>query len=151
MSRYQYEAGRKTEDNIALFFNSFNYMVIPLNKGINGQPFDIVARRENDIWFVDAKHVVENKASFAFDRIEANQITSMRYANYVANIHDNMGFIIEWDRTPGKFYYFPYGWYKEMSNKGEKSVKIEKLLDLERIINNNENINKQFNQDNKSK
>lgn len=135
MSRIQNALGRKTEENVANFFNSFNYVVIPLNKGINGQPFDLIARKENDVWFVDAKHVTDKEASFSFNRIEPNQITSMKYCNVVANIHDNLGFIIEWDRTPNKFYYFPYGWYQEMNQRGEKSIKIEKLLNLERMIN----------------
>lgn len=139
MGKKQNEEGRKTEEHVAEFFNSFDYVVIVLEKSINGQPFDIIARYENDIWFVDAKHLREDEVSFPFSRIEPNQITSMRYSNTVANIHDNMGFIIEWDRTPGKFYYFPYGWFKKMSKEGAKSVKIGKLLDLERILNGNKN------------
>lgn len=142
MGKKQNDLGRRTEDNVANFFNSFGYVVITLNRGINGQPFDIIARRENDIWFVDAKHLSADKVSFSFDRIEPNQITSMNYANVVANIHDNMGFIIEWDRTPGKFYYFPYGWFKKMKSEGAKSVKIEKLLDLERMIKKDGSIHK---------
>lgn len=138
MGKKQNVLGRETEEHVADFFNSFGYIVITLNRGINGQPFDIIARRENDIWFVDAKHLRKDEASFPFSRIEPNQITSMSYANILANIHDNMGFIIEWDRTPGKFYYFPHEWFKEMKSRGEKSIKIDKLLDLERIINKND-------------
>lgn len=134
MGKKQNVLGRETEEKVAEFFNSFDYWVYVLPKSINGQPFDIIARKKNDVWFVDAKHVESDKASFSFNRIEPNQITSMKYCNTVANIHDNMGFIIVWDRTPEKYYYFPYGWFAEMQNRGEKSIKIEKLLDLERII-----------------
>lgn len=139
MGKKQNDLGKETEEEIAEFFNSFDYWVYVMPKKINGQPFDIIARRENDVWFVDAKHLRKDEASFAFNRIEPNQITSMSYANNVANIYDNMGFIIIWDRTPGKFYYFPYEQFKEMRSKGEKSVKFEKLLDLERILNGNNN------------
>lgn len=125
--------GRSTEERIANFFNENRFWAHIIPKGINGQPFDIIARRKNQVWFIDAKHLIEKKASFPFERIESNQETSMDYAKIVAEIEDNMGFVIEWERT-GKFYYLSHKLFKEMKKNGEKSVKIESLSLLEDLI-----------------
>ena len=126
--------GRTTEKNIVEYFEKHKFWAFNVPKGINGQPFDIIARRKNQVWFIDAKHLVYSKASFPFDRIEPNQETTMDYAKIVADIQDNMGFVIEWERTPGKFYYLSHEIYKEMKKLGEKSVKINSLPVLGDLI-----------------
>lgn len=126
----QNEAGKKAEKVVCEFFAERKYWTFPIPKSINGQPFDIIARKDSknykDIWFVDAKHLESNKASFPFDRIEPNQESSMSYAHIINGVEDNMGFVIQWERT-GNLYYFDYQDFLKMKEKGEKSVKIEDL------------------------
>lgn len=135
MSKKQNELGKLTEkDIIAQYFKSKKYWAFVIPKTINGQPFDIIAIRHNDIWLVDAKHLEEKKASFSFDRIEANQITSMMYAEKYANVDGHLGFIIYWEREPNKLFYLNYDNYIDLSQKGLKSVKIQELEDMEDLL-----------------
>lgn len=140
MSNIQNTVGNSTEKLISNSFMECRYWAYILPKKVGGQPFDIIACKGNNTWFIDAKHLEANKASFAFDRIEPNQKTSMMYAHAYANIQ-NLGFAIVWDRTPDKIYFFPYLDYLEMEKNGEKSVKIDSLQDLKDLINENENNN----------
>lgn len=133
MPSIQNVLGRNTEQNVAEFFKKYYYWAFIIPKKIGGQPFDIIARKENSVWFIDAKHLEKDKASFPFDRIEPNQITSMNYAYKFANIKEKMGFIIEWERTQS-FYFFDFLSLKGMIKEGAKSIKIEKLVKLEEIL-----------------
>lgn len=131
----QNELGKSTEKEIAAqFFKDHKYWALIIPKTINGQPFDIIACRKTDMWFVDAKHLEEKKASLPFDRIESNQETSMTYAKKYAEIVARFGFVICWDREPNKLFYFKYDNYIEMKRKGLKSVKIQELEDMEDLI-----------------
>lgn len=134
MSSKQNEVGKKTEYIIAQYFKEHKYWAFVIPKSINGQPFDVIALGHNDIWLVDAKHLESSKASFSFDRIEANQITSMRYAKLYAEIDGHLGFIIKWEREPNRLFYLDYNIFTEFSEKGLKSVKIEELEDMEDLI-----------------
>lgn len=123
--------GRKTEDNVVEYFGEHNYWAYAFPKSILGQPFDIVARYENKVFFVDAKHLEDNKVSFPMSRIEPNQLTSMKYANTIARIYDNMGFVIEWKE---QFYFLDYGTIKYMVAKDIKSIKMHELPLLEEYL-----------------
>ena len=122
--------GNETEKQVAELFHKNEYWAFVIPKKIGGQPFDIIASREKDTWFVDAKHLEASKASFPFDRIEANQITSMNYAYKFANITENLGFAIKWDRTD-TIYFFSYKYFCELKSQGKKSVKMDCLIELE--------------------
>lgn len=125
----QNQIGKHTEVDVAQFFKENQYWAFVIPKGINGQPFDIIARRRNKTFFIDAKH--SDTGHFPFERIEPNQITSMSYANKVAEIKDNMGFVIKYEQ---ELYFLPYETFVEMKNKGQKSVKIELLDKLEVLL-----------------
>ncbi len=139
MGNVQNIVGNSTEDYIANFLRENGYWAYILPKKAGGQPFDIIACRYDDVWFVDAKHLEKEKASFTFDRIEPNQKTSMLYAQNFAHI-TNMGFVIYWDRMPEKLFFLSYDGYKAMEKDGLKSVKIEDLLEFTKELkyaNNN--------------
>lgn len=125
--------GDSTEQFIANFLRENGYWAYILPKKVGGQPFDIIACRYNNIWFVDAKHLEKEKASFTFDRIEPNQKTSMLYAQQFAHI-SNMGFIIYWERTPEKLYFLPYDRVLRSEKEGKKSVKIEDLNEFKEVL-----------------
>lgn len=132
--------GDSTEQFIANFLRENGYWAYILPKKVGGQPFDIIACRYNNIWFVDAKHLEKEKASFTFDRIEPNQKTSMLYAQQFAHI-SNMGFIIYWERNIEKLYFLSYNNLCDMLKNGKKSVKIEELEDFKELLKNeNDNI-----------
>lgn len=123
----QLKVGNETEQIIADYFQSLGFWVYILPKKIGGQPFDIIASKDKETWFVDAKHLEQNKASFSFERIEPNQKTAMKIATEKANM-TNVGFFIYWDRSPGRLYYLPYRMYKGLEKAGNKSVNIGELI-----------------------
>lgn len=125
--------GDSTEQFIANFLRENGYWAYILPKKVGGQPFDIIACRYNNIWFVDAKHLEKEKASFSFDRIEPNQKTSMLYAQQFAHI-TNMGFVIYWERTPEKLYFLPYDRVLKSEKESKKSVKIEDLNEFKEVL-----------------
>ena len=136
MISIQNEVGKKTEDFIHDFFRERKYWVFIIPRTVKGQPFDIIARKGDtkNIWFIDAKHLETDKVSFSFNRIEPNQITSMKYAENICGISKQMGFVIFWERTE-KLYYMDWQKFKQMILEGKKSVKIVELelMDDERL------------------
>lgn len=134
MSLKQNKIGKQTEIDVAQYFKEHKYWAFVIPKTINGQPFDLIAISKKDIWLVDIKHLEKEKASFSFDRAEANQITSMNYAKNYAKIEGNLGFIILWDRKPNKLFFLDYDIFIEFKEKGLKSIKINELKDMEDVI-----------------
>ena len=133
--KIQNEIGRKTEKEAAIFFKKHKYLAIPIPKSVNGQPFDIIASRKRDTWFLDVKHLESDKVSFPFSRIESNQITSMNYASIVSKISsDRLGFSIKWDREPEKYFYFSWHKFLECKKNNEKSIKMIELVDIEGLL-----------------
>ena len=133
MGNVQNIVGNSTENFIANFLRENGYWAYILPKKVGGQPFDIITCRCDDIWFVDAKHLEEEKASFSFERIEPNQKTSMSYAQNFAHI-TNMGFVIYWERTPEKLYFLPYDRVLKSEKENKKSVKIEDLNEFKAVL-----------------
>ena len=123
----QLQVGNATEERLARYFQSMGFWVYILPKKIGGQPFDIIAGRNREAWFVDAKHLEASEASFDFKRIEPNQITSMKMATEFAHLA-NVGFFIYWERKPDGFFFMPYRLYKALEKIGRKSVGIEELV-----------------------
>lgn len=134
MSNKQNKVGKATENIIAQYFKSKRYWAFIVPKSINGQPFDVIALNKEKKWLVDAKHLEESEASFPFNRIEPNQITSMSYARIYAGIDKYLGFIIKWDREPNRLFYLDYDIFIELKEKGLKSIKISELKDMEDVI-----------------
>lgn len=133
MKSVQNIVGDSTENYTANFLRENGYWAYILPKKVGGQPFDIIACRYDDIWFLDAKHLENEKASFSFERIEPNQKTSMSYAQNFAHI-TNMGFVIYWERNPETLYFLPYERVRKMESDGQKSVKIEELNEFKVVL-----------------
>lgn len=133
MKSVQNIVGDSTENYTANFLRENGYWAYILPKKVGGQPFDIIACRYDDIWFLDAKHLEKEKASFSFERIEPNQKTSMSYAQNFAHI-TNMGFVIYWERNPETLYFLPYERVRKMEADGQKSVKIEELNEFKVVL-----------------
>lgn len=133
MKSVQNIVGDSTENYTANFLRENGYWAYILPKKVGGQPFDIIACRCDDIWFLDAKHLEKEKASFSFERIEPNQKTSMSYAQNFAHI-TNMGFVIYWERNPETLYFLPYERVVRMEAGGQKSVKIEELNEFKVVL-----------------
>jgi hypothetical protein len=147
MGQKQGDLGRNTEKNITDFFQQHRYWALIIPRGVGGQPFDIIARYKNkkigldDMWFIDAKHLEENKVSFSFNRIEANQISSMEYARDFCGIDEQMGFVVEWEKD-GNLYYFSFEDFLRISEEGRKSIKIEEMQNFSELIRENLNVHK---------
>ena len=135
----QKDLGNKTEKDIVEVFKKNKYWSLIIPPSPSGQPFDIIARKKNYTWFIDAKHLENDKASFSFDRIEPNQITSMNYAYHIAEIKDRIGFVIKWERDVSKHFFFSWDKYITMNQNGLKSVRIEELEILEELLLNEHN------------
>ena len=125
--------GNKAEEETTKLLTSYGYWAFNIPKGVKGQPFDIIACKENVNWFVDVKHLENNKLSFDFNRIEPNQLTSMNYAKNFSNIK-NLGFVIRVDRDCCGFLFLHYDELINMQEKGLKSVKIADLKNFEELI-----------------
>ncbi len=124
----QIKLGTATEKFIAKTLKNYGYWVYNMPKKTNGQPCDIVAIKGGNsflAWLIDGKHVRDEEVSFSFNRIEANQISSMNYAHNYAKIN-NIGFCIFFDRDK-QLRWFPFEKYLDMYNKGFKSVNMNDL------------------------
>ena len=138
----QSKEGTATEKFVAKTFKKFGYWAHILAKAADGsQPCDIFAAKNDSgsckVWLVDAKHVEEGKVSFAFDRVEANQVSSMSYATGFAKL-SNVGFAIYFDRTK-QLYWLPYFKYMQLINFGEKSINLNELEKFEEVLENANN------------
>lgn len=140
----QLELGEKTEKNVSKTLRSFGYWNYILPKKTEGQPCDIVAMKgvynKNDkieivAWMIDAKHV-ENEASFPFDRVEPNQISSLSYARDFAKIQGYRGytgFAIFFDRDK-QLRWLSFDNYEKLAKEGVKSVNMANLRLFEEVL-----------------
>ena len=133
MNNVRNELGNKAEKEVVDCFVSYGFWAFNIPKSVKGQPFDIIACKNNCNWFVDVKHLEKNKLSFNFDRIEPNQRTSMKYAKMFANI-SNLGFVIRAERDSFRHLFLSYDKLIELEGKGYKSVKISELENLEDLL-----------------
>lgn len=141
MSEVQLKIGNKTEKDVVSILREHGYWVYRCAMKNNGQPVDIIAIKGGQkyhVWLIDGKHVTTNKVSFVFNRIEPNQITSLRYARDFAGI-ENTGFAIEFERT-GEFYYLPFSKYEELAENGYKSVNLSELELFEEVLYAHDNL-----------
>lgn len=84
------KVGNKIEVEVANYLFQKNYWVHLLKQGVKGQPFDLIAVKNNVALMGDAKHCSQNR--FDFNRIEPNQYTSMELALECGNT--NIGFFL---------------------------------------------------------
>lgn len=138
MTIIQNELGKRSEETISDFLHKRHFWVYVFPKKAEGQPFDIIACKDNEIWMLDVKHLDSSKVSFPIYRIEPNQISSMSYARNFANIK-NLGFILDWEKDKSAFFFLSFDKVLELRKQNEKSIKI---TNLERWEKTNEDNNK---------
>ena len=138
----QDKLGKATEKLVCKTLKKYGYWCYNIPKKTNGQPCDIVAIKGKDqkvflVWLIDAKHIRNEDVSFTFDRIEPNQITSMRYARDFANIDAlyNLGFAIFFDRDK-QLRWLPFEIYERLSKNGVKSVNMYNLTLFAEVLEN---------------
>lgn len=129
----QLQVGNEAEKIVQELFKQYGYWAYITPKGKDGsQPVDIIAMKANSNWLVDVKHVRTEEVSFPFNRIEANQITSMDYAYNFSNIK-KVGFAIYFERI-NRCVYMPYIKYLDLKKNGRKSVNVNELYSLEAYL-----------------
>lgn len=70
-------------------------------QSVQGQPCDIIAVKDGEIWLLDAKHIT--KPSFSMERIEPNQATAFFYAGQfgikcgLALVFAGKVWLLKWD------------------------------------------------------
>ncbi len=136
----QEKLGKATEKLVVKTFKKFKYWAYLIPKKTGGQPCDIVAAKKDKVylvWLVDAKHVREQDVSFDFDRVEANQITSMRYARDFSGM-ENLGFVIFFDRDK-QLRYLPFEDYENFAKNGIKSVNMNNLALFAEVLTDADN------------
>lgn len=138
MSSKQIKVGNECENLVINNLRKKGYWAYLCPKNNNGgQPIDIIAAKNDKIykiWFMDAKHVREQTSSFAFARIEPNQISSFMYLTDFANIEQKyMGFAIYFEKMQ-KLLWLPFEDYVKMFNEGKKSVNYNDLSLFDEVI-----------------
>ena len=56
----QLQVGNATEERLARYFQSMGFWVYILPKKIGGQPFDIIAGRNREAWFVGKENPTDS-------------------------------------------------------------------------------------------
>ena len=90
ISQNNKRVGNKIEVEVANYLFQKKYWVHLLKQGVKGQPFDLIAVKNNKALMGDVKHCSQNR--FDFKRIEPNQYTSMELALECGNT--NIGFFL---------------------------------------------------------
>lgn len=129
----QLQVGNDAERYVKEIFKKYGYWAYNTPKAKDGsQPVDIIALKGHNNWLVDVKHVRGEDISFAFARIEANQLTCMDYAKNFAHLNC-LGFAIVFERL-NKCMFLPYTDYLMLKSDNKKSVNASELNTLEEYL-----------------
>lgn len=122
-SSKQVDNGNRDEASLAKLFKSKGYWAHIFARSRSGsQPVDAIAFRGSSIWLVDSKNVESGKASFSFDRIEANQRTSLDYAVIKCGLDPkHAGFAVFFERDIDNPRFITYEEVKRIEGEGGKS------------------------------
>lgn len=112
--------GRDAEEYVAnhLFINGWFVILIP--KGISGQPFDLIALKDNKFIAGDVKHVMSGER-FNFSRIEPNQHTAFSLMRDSGNTEFGIFFKFKDDENVYFIYDKDIDWSKKSIHKKEMS------------------------------
>jgi Holliday junction resolvase-like predicted endonuclease len=128
--------GSTYEDLAAKILNKHGYWAHIIQKSVHGQPVDIVAAKKLNgtdiVYLLDVKHVETDKISFVLNRIEPNQLSSLRFANEFAKL-DRLGFAIYFERT-NMWYWLPYKQAYTLYKNSIKSINLKLLEKFEDIL-----------------
>lgn len=75
------KTGNEFEERVMNSLRMMGWWCHRFAQGPNGQPCDIIAVRDGEVWLLDAKHIAQSAQSFTFSRIEPNQATTFAYAS----------------------------------------------------------------------
>ena len=123
--------GTNKERELCLMLTDWGFWAHRLVDRINGQPFDIIAVRNDTAVALDSK--VCEHGVFLFSRVEPNQETAMRLWKKRASSF--VGFAI-YDCIAEEWRYLPYDKYVEMKGEGLRQVHVSELIRLERFYGN---------------
>lgn len=132
----QTKNGATGEQRTAKLFNKRGYWAHVLAKTQDGsQPFDVIAVKRNEngttVWMVDSKWINDQKASFTFTRVEANQLSSMEYAIRFAGIDErNVGFVLFFERDEDNPKFLSFTTLEDEMGRGKKSFNMAELPDF---------------------
>lgn len=93
-----------------------------------GQPFDIVASKDEKAMFVDVKHCVTKR--FPMQSIRPNQLTAMELLKSCGT-QDLVGFMVV---HSGTFFFLKYSVVTEYFRKGAKSIPLEEMTNADKVF-----------------
>lgn len=115
-------SGNRAEEEFAKLLSGQGYWVHRLADRVNGQPFDIIAVKDNRAIAFDCKECESGR--FEFRRIEPNQETAMKLWNACGN--GDVGFAM---RAPtGKWFYIPYSECAYLRERGSRSIDVTECI-----------------------
>lgn len=129
--------GNQMEKKVAEYFAGEGYWVHRLQDNHNGQPFDMIAIRENKAYCMECKHCIGNV--FNLSRLEFNQKNA--FEKLSKNGSENLYIAIQFGDDE-YFYTMLYEFYKKLLKSGVTSVKKE-FLDM-RFLADEDNIFKYY-------
>lgn len=121
--------GNKGERELCELLREHGVWAHRLADKVNGQPFDIIAVRNNIALALDSKVCESNK--FLFSRVEPNQETAMQLWRECGN--EYCGFAI-WDTIGEKWRFLLYDDYKNMKQGGYKYKHVSSCKDIEYVL-----------------
>lgn len=117
--------GSRAEEEFARILSRQGYWVHRLADRVNGQPFDIIAVKDNRAVAFDCKDCENGR--FEFRRIEPNQHNAMKLWKECGN--DTMGFALR--ASTGKWYFIPYSECIYLRDSGTKSISVSDCIPIE--------------------
>lgn len=116
--------GRNAEKYAADVLSRRGYYVVMIPSTALGQPFDLIAIKNDVPYCLDVKHIKGD--TFYFSRVEPNQKTSFEMA--LSCGVRNVGFLFVFDENDPNFYFLKYEDQKHMEKLGLKRVKISDMV-----------------------
>lgn len=100
-------------------------------KGTNAQPADIIACKDNKVWLIDCKTLVNTSGNFTLERAEQNQI--LAYKRFKKCGNENYFYAILWEND---VYLVPMF---DILFEDKKSINVKKYVAVWRNFYENKN------------
>lgn len=117
MGLKQNKIGSICEKLLCEFLRKEGFWCHRIVKSDSGQPFDVIALKNNIGYCIDVKHC--STSNFPFERVEPNQWSSMQYALNKGN--SNVGFAL-YSEENKEWYWLPFTTLNIYKNKDERSI-----------------------------
>lgn len=128
MGLFQEKIGASTEKRLLEMLRKRGFWALFIPSAMGGQPFDIVAAKDNLIYVLEVKNVKKGKR-FPLSRVEDNQWTSMEYVYKFAHCK-NIGIAIYWNADE-YVSVMPYRKLLAISKNGDKSFGLSDCVDFD--------------------